>query len=189
MHLHLAGGFDGDAGESAAPTGMDGGDGALLGVDEKDGDAVGGLNREGQAGVVGERGVTATRLGGCELEEMDDVGVELFEGDESEAASAKAGLEAAAVFEDVVAGVPVGETEVEDALALKFRDAAGKRGETVDEPGEFGEGGNLEDLQGVGGERLPMRGRRGMNDARTLGGAAAACFRHGHRETSIISGT
>jgi len=44
VHLHLADGFDGDTDEGAAPAGMDGGYGAFLGVDEEDGDAVGGLD-------------------------------------------------------------------------------------------------------------------------------------------------
>jgi len=46
VHLHLADGFDGDAGEGAAPSGVDGGYGAVLGVDEEYGDAVGGLDTE-----------------------------------------------------------------------------------------------------------------------------------------------
>jgi hypothetical protein len=57
-HLHLAGGFDRDSGERAAPAGVDSGDGALFGIDEEDGDAVGRLHGEEQAGAVGERGVT-----------------------------------------------------------------------------------------------------------------------------------
>ena len=44
VHLHLADGLGGDAGEGAAPAGVDSGDGAFFGVDEEDGDAVGGLD-------------------------------------------------------------------------------------------------------------------------------------------------
>lgn len=105
----------------------------------------------------------------------------MFKRDESEVAGAEGGLEVATVFSDVFAGVPVGEAEVEDGLAVQFGDAAGKGGEAVDEPGEFGEGGNLEDLEGLGGERFPTRGRRGMNDPRASNSAAAAdWFRGGH---------
>jgi hypothetical protein len=43
---------------------------------------------------------------------MDDVGVDLFEGDELKIAGAEGGLEAAAIFEDVFAGVPIGEAEI-----------------------------------------------------------------------------
>lgn len=43
---HFAGGFLGDAGESALPAGVNGGDGARFGIDEEDGNAVGGLGGE-----------------------------------------------------------------------------------------------------------------------------------------------
>ena len=52
LHLHFADGFDDDAGESAAPASVDGGDGALFGIDEENGDAVGGLDGEEEVGVV-----------------------------------------------------------------------------------------------------------------------------------------
>jgi hypothetical protein len=45
--------FGEDAAEGATPAGMDGGYGAFLGVDEKDGDAVGGLNGQEEAWGVG----------------------------------------------------------------------------------------------------------------------------------------
>jgi hypothetical protein len=44
VHLHLADGFRGDTGQGAAPAGVDGGYGALFGVDEEDGDTIGGLD-------------------------------------------------------------------------------------------------------------------------------------------------
>ena len=43
---------------------------------------------------------------------MDDVGVDLFEGDELEVVCTEGGLEAAAIFENIFAGVPVGEAEI-----------------------------------------------------------------------------
>jgi hypothetical protein len=57
VHLHLADGFDSDAGQGAAPAGVNGGYGALLGIDEKNGDAVGGLDTEEEAGAVGGGGI------------------------------------------------------------------------------------------------------------------------------------
>jgi len=45
----FADGFFEDAGESAAPAGVDGGDGAFFGIDEKDRDAVGRLDAEEKA--------------------------------------------------------------------------------------------------------------------------------------------
>lgn len=118
VHLHLADGFNGDAGQGAAPAGVDGGYGAFFGVDEENGDAVGGLDGKEEAGAVGDGGVTSAGLVGNGVEEVDDVGVDLFEGEELEITRAEGGLEAAAVFEDVFAGVPVGEAEVEDFFGV-----------------------------------------------------------------------
>ena len=86
VHLHLADGFDDDAGEGAAPAGVDGGYGAFFGVDEEDGDAVGGLDGEEEAGAVGDGGVALAGLARGGVEEMDYVGVDLLEGDELEVA-------------------------------------------------------------------------------------------------------
>jgi len=44
LHLHLADGFDDDAGQSASPASVNGGDGVLFRVDEQNGDAIGGLD-------------------------------------------------------------------------------------------------------------------------------------------------
>jgi hypothetical protein len=118
VHLHLADGFFGNAGEGAAPAGVDGGYGALFGIDEEDRDTVGGLDAEQEAGTVGGGGVTLAWFLRGSFDEMDNVGVDLFEGDELEVARAEGGLEAAAVFEDVFTGVPVGETEVQDFFAV-----------------------------------------------------------------------
>src|SRR5260370_14386130 len=46
VHLHLADGFDDDALEGAAPTGVNGGDGTFFRVDEQNGDAIGALDSE-----------------------------------------------------------------------------------------------------------------------------------------------
>ena len=64
MHLHGANGFGDDAGESAAPTRVNGGDGALLGVDQEDRNAVGGLHGEEEARSIGDQTITATGPGG-----------------------------------------------------------------------------------------------------------------------------
>ncbi len=79
VHPHSADGFCGDAGEGAAPTGVDGGYGTLLGVDDKDGDAIGGLNGEEEAGAVGDGSVAAARsCGGGRVVNMDHIGVDLL---------------------------------------------------------------------------------------------------------------
>ena len=124
VHLHLADGFDHDAGEGATPSSVDGGYGAFLGIDEKDGDAVGGLDAEEEAGTVGGGGVArhgrqaiAGLLRGS-VEEVDYVGVDLLERDEFEIVRGEGGLEAAAVFDDVFASVPFGEAEVQNLFAV-----------------------------------------------------------------------
>src|SRR6266513_3209679 len=84
LHLHFADGFDDDAGESAAPTAVDGGDGVLFRVDEEDRDAVGGLYAQEEAGTVGGGGIALARFDRCGVEEMDDVGMDLFQRNEFE---------------------------------------------------------------------------------------------------------
>ena len=98
VHLELADGFSGDAGQGAAPAGMDGGYGSFFGVHEEDRGAVGGLDSQEEAGAVGDGSIAFARLARDGVEEVDDVGVDLFEGDELEIAGAEGGLESAAVF-------------------------------------------------------------------------------------------
>ena len=112
VHLHLADGFDGDASEGAAPSGVNRGYGAVFGVDKEDGNAVGGLDAEEEAGTIGDGGITLAEFVGDGVEEMDYIGVDLFERNELEIVSAECRLEAAAVFEDVFASVPIGEAEI-----------------------------------------------------------------------------
>ncbi len=54
-------------------------------------------------------------------------------------------MEAAAILEDVFSGVPFGKTEIEKSFAVMIRNTAGFGAETLDEPGELGESGRLED--------------------------------------------
>ena len=78
LHLHFPDGFGGDASEGAAPAGVDGGDGAFLGVDEEDGDAVGGLDAEERPGRLVMEASRRHGSWGWSVEEMDYVGVDLF---------------------------------------------------------------------------------------------------------------
>jgi len=135
-----------DAGEGAAPTGVDCGYGAVLGIGEKDGDAVGGLDGEEEARSFCERSIAITGFFGGRGERPDDGGMDLFEGDEWEFLSAEGSLKFLAVFEDVFAGVPFGEAEVEYALAVEVGDTAGGGAEAVEEPGKFSEGVEFEDF-------------------------------------------
>jgi hypothetical protein len=88
---------------------VDGGDGAFFGVDQEDGYAVGGLDGEEKPRVACGAGVAAAGIGGGVVEEVDYIGVELFQGNEREIRSAGGDLEAAAVFLDILAAIPVGE--------------------------------------------------------------------------------
>jgi hypothetical protein len=58
--------------------------------------------------------------------------MELEQGDKMGVGCAEGRLEAAAIFADVITGVPFGETKVEDAVAVVLADAAGTGAEAVD---------------------------------------------------------
>lgn len=137
VHLHLADGFDDDAAECAAPSGVDGGDGTLLRIREKDGDAVGGLDGEKQALAIGGRSVAMAGFRRRGIKEVDDVRMDLLEGEEREAACAESGLETATVFEDIFGSVPVREAKIENVLAFEQADAAGPSAEAVNQPRKF----------------------------------------------------
>ena len=137
LHLHLADGFDDDALERAAPSGVNCCDGALLRIDEENRDTVGGLDGKQKAGAVGDGSVSAARFGGRGVEKMDDVGMDLFQRNELEVGCAESGLEAASIFEDVFFSVPFGETEIENFFSVQEADTAGLGAVTVHEPGEF----------------------------------------------------
>jgi len=137
LHLHFADSLYDDTRESAAPAGVNGGYGALFGVNEENRDAIGGLDAEEEAGAIGSGSVPLAKLGRWCIEEMDYVGMDLFQGDEIEVRCGEGGLETAAVLEYVFFGVPFGEAEIENLFAVLIRNAAGFGAEAVDEPGEF----------------------------------------------------
>jgi len=69
-------------------------------------------------------------------------------------------LEAATIFLDVFAVVPIGEAEVEDFFVSERADAAGAGAEGVNQPGKFGKCGDQEDFDAVGGACGPGVGVR-----------------------------
>ena len=77
------------------------------------------------------------RFGGRGVEKMDDIGMDLFQGDKFEIGCVEGGLEAAAVFEDIFFSVPVGVAKIENFFAALIADTAGLGAEAVDEPGEL----------------------------------------------------
>jgi hypothetical protein len=155
LHLHLADGFDDDALQSAAPTGMHGGNGAIFRIDEENRDAIGGLDAEEEARTVRGGGIASARFGGCGVEKVDDVGMDLLQRNEFEVRRAEDRLKAAAVFEDVFLAIPFGKAEIENFFTVQRTDTARSRAEAVDEPGEFCECGDLKDLHAASFKRAP----------------------------------
>jgi len=157
FEAHPAYGLFGDAGERALPTRMDGGDSAFLGIHEKDRNAIGRLHGEKQAWAIRYGGVAFARAGGGGGEKMNHVGMDLFELGEGEILGAECGLQEAAVFGDIFARVPFHETEIQNLPATELADAAGSRAESVDEPGKFAQGRELQDLHAAGTAQNPER--------------------------------
>ena len=135
IRMEFADGFFEDANERSTPTGVNSGDGAFFGIDEQNGNAVGGLDGEEKSGSFGERGVAFAGLFRRRFERPDDCGMDLFESDKREFLGAEGSLKFLAVFEEVFAGVPFGEAEVQDFAAVEIGHAAGSSTEAVDEPG------------------------------------------------------
>ena len=178
MRVKFTDGFLGDAGQGTAPTGVNGGDGAFFGIDQKNGNAVGGLNSEENTGRFCEGGVGFAGFLWSRGEGPDDGGMNLFERDEREFWGAEGSLEFFAIFADVFTGVPVGETKVKNLLAVEFGDATRARAESVDEPRKLFEGVEFEDFQ------IARRAERpGFFDFRCAGGGwkrfAGFAARHG----------
>ena len=150
LHLHFPNGFCDDALQRAAPAGMNGGDGSLFGIDEKNGDAIGGLNAEKQAGANCCGGVPATGLGGHGIEDLHNIRMELPEGNEREIVCIERTLKEATIFENKFPRVPLRETEIQDPFAFESADAARPGAEAVDEPGNFRERRRLQNSNALG---------------------------------------
>ena len=130
-------------------------------------------------------------FGGGRVEQMDYVGMDLLQGDELQVSGAEGGLEAAAVFQDIFSGVPFGEAEVEDSLAVLSADASGRGAEAVNQPREFCEGGRLEDSDAAGFAFDPVwvgSGRRDRQESLSYLAELTPrleCFRGSHNHLSI----
>jgi holo-[acyl-carrier protein] synthase len=208
FHLHLADGFDNDAGEGAAPAGVDGGDDAFFRIDYQHRGAIGRAHAEEQSLVVCGQCVAFGLLAWIRVDDPHDVGMNLVERHEIQIAGADCGLESLSVFVDVLALIPFHGSEIENFFAVDFADAAGAGAESVDEPGQLVERGGLDDGDAAVGAfgpvfrrrsftvtsraRLPFR-RAGLCRLRfefrlAVGFAAARrCFRGGHNPVSIIA--
>jgi len=105
---------------------------ALLGIDEKNGDAIGGLDAEEKAGSFCEGSVAFAGFFGRRSKRPDYGRVDLFEIDERKFLGTEGRLEFFAIFEDVFVSVPVGEAEIKDFFSKKIGGAAGGGAETVE---------------------------------------------------------
>jgi len=135
--VEFADSFFEDAGEGATPTGVDGGDDLFFRIDEKDRNAIGGLNGDEKTGSLGKRSVPLARFFGSGSEGPDDGRMDLLQGNKREFFSAERGLEFFAVRKDVFTGVPIGKAKVEDFAAVEVGGAARSGAEAVDKPEEF----------------------------------------------------
>ena len=191
---HAANGFLRDASQRAAPSGMDGGDGALFWIHQKNRHAIGGLHTKKNARLAGGRGVAFAWIRRCLWEEMNHVGMDLFEGRELEIRGVQGRLKLAAVFEDGFARVPFHEAKIQNFFGCELAGAAGARAEAVDEPREFAEGFEFKDLQAAGFAKTPGRFDHQARRGRACAGAKDLVasrsgmrrFPCGHDLTSII---
>ena len=78
-----------------------------------------------------------------------------------EISCAEGELKFAAIGENVFAGVPFHEAEIENVLRFEKAFAAGASAEAVDEPGKLGERQELEDLEALGFAEAPGGGDGG----------------------------
>ena len=113
-HLHAANGFRGDSAQRSAPAGMNCGDDTIFGVGEKDRNAIGGLSGKKQAGRAGNGCITLQNFGGRGIEDVNDVGMNLFQCDELKIFHAESGEEPGAIFEHVFVRVPIREAEIQN---------------------------------------------------------------------------
>ncbi len=80
--MHLANAFFNDALDSSAPAGVENSNGAVLGIDQNHGQAVGGENSQQNSGGIGDQAVAGEWFAGDLRNTVDDVGVDLAKGDE-----------------------------------------------------------------------------------------------------------
>lgn len=155
LHVHFPYGFSSDALDGTAPASVNGSHDAPFGIDQEDGNAVGSLDREKKAGAIGYRSVarqggealSGVRRGG--IDDMDYIRVDLFVSDERRIACTESGLEASTILKDVRRGIPVSETEIQNALALEKTFPAEASAKAVDQPGEFGESGHTKNVKAM----------------------------------------
>lgn len=187
FELHAAERFHRDAAQGAAPAGVNRGNHAIPGVDQEDGDAIGGLDGEEQTGFGGGGSIAFARVGRTVSEGANQVGMKLAQRNELQLFSADSFPEPAAIFEDVFSRVPIHETEIQDGPTIDLADAAGTSAETVNEPRQLGERCSLENEHATGPAFDPLGRRLLCSFARELPARGREMFPPGHDSPSIIA--
>jgi len=122
FHAHATDSFCHDARERAAPSGVNGGHSAQFLIREENWHAVGGLHGEQQSARAGDERVTGAggrgkRICRSFVGQMNYVGMNLFQCDQLHAIRANRLQEGLAIGFDGLAGVPIGEAQIQDAAA------------------------------------------------------------------------
>ena len=80
--MHLADTLFDDAFHCAAPSGMKHADGAVFGINQHHGQAVGSLNCEEESGSCGDQAVSGEEFAGNRIDTVNDVGMDLAKRDQ-----------------------------------------------------------------------------------------------------------
>jgi hypothetical protein len=150
LHLHSPDSFFRNAAKRAAPSGMDGGDGTMFRIGEKNRNAIRRLHNEKHAALPREERISLWRFTGAintTIDAMHYVGMYLSQRNDAHLARSDSAEKFLAILEDARASVPVREAKIQDtfgllaatAESLEFTDATWPRAESVDEPIETGE--------------------------------------------------
>jgi len=189
--LHGTDGFLCDASESAPPSRVDCGDRALSWIDKEDWHAIRGLNGEQESRARGGGSIADAGRIGSGVENLNGVGVNLLESDQAERFAGDTILKSGAVFRDVIAGIPVGKTQIQNILPIQRADSPFAAAETMNQPREFSERRepkNAKTVRGFQGPGIGERpGRFGSSGARLRGTFFERRFRRSHDVISIIA--
>ena len=147
MTEHLAHTLLHDSLDGAAPAGMEDADGVMLRIHQNDWEAVSSLDGNEQAGRTGDQAIARERLLGNVIDAVNDVGMNLPQGYDRPEWLFYAGSpgrrcsqvpqENRTVSLDGSAGVMLGESEIQVAIAIDAGMASDTGGEAVDEPREL----------------------------------------------------
>jgi len=114
----------------------------------------------------------------------------LLHRDERQIVRPDRGLKQTAIFRDIFVRIPFHETEIEHPLTVQRADTAKPRAESVHQPGQFLERGELQNLQAARFSKHPGRGNCATRSRAALRRAIPSLlygwFCGGHNANSII---